>query len=113
MIRDRGKIKWQSAFFMPEHVKMLSEVRKEELKVKKPILDEYQIEEFEQKILLAIEYSYQLNITILESGFIKGFCGVIQRLDELNKIIYLQTDDFKRTKLRFDDIVGIEVKEKE
>jgi len=31
MIRDRGKLKWQSAFFMPEHVKMLKNLKTEDV----------------------------------------------------------------------------------
>ncbi|WHY65362.1 YolD-like family protein [Neobacillus sp. SuZ13] len=83
MLRDRGKIKWQSAFFMPEHVKMLHNIGIEDLKVAKPILDEYQIEEFEQNLLLAMEYTYQVKINVWKAGFINEYHGILHRLDEL------------------------------
>jgi hypothetical protein len=35
-IRDRGKVKWQGAFFMPEHVKMLGELRTDYYRQAKP-----------------------------------------------------------------------------
>ncbi|NHM33257.1 YolD-like family protein [Neobacillus terrae] len=48
VIRHRGKIKWKPAYFMPEQFKMLREARIEDLKVSKPISDDYQSEEIEK-----------------------------------------------------------------
>lgn len=103
------KIKWQPAFFMPEHVKMLHDIRRDDLKINKPILDEYQIEEFEQKLLLAMEFVYQVKIDVWNDGIINEYCGLLQRLDELNKVIYLKNNDNNSIKLKFEDIVGIEI----
>jgi hypothetical protein len=38
-IRDRGKIKWQGAFFMPEQVKMQGDLWQDMKREAKPILD--------------------------------------------------------------------------
>ncbi|SEA54550.1 YolD-like protein [Thalassobacillus cyri] len=40
-LRDRGTIKWTS-LMLPEHVKMVKEVWKEDERIEKPILDEQQ-----------------------------------------------------------------------
>jgi len=45
MIRDRGKIKWQPAHFMPEHRAMLNRITIDDKKQKKPQLDEHEFEE--------------------------------------------------------------------
>lgn len=111
MLRDRGRIKWQGAFFMPEHVKMLNEVKRDDLKVAKPILDEYQIEEYGQKLLLAMEFTYRLKIQVWENGFLYDYSGKLHRIDEIYKIIYLETDE-KLTKLKFEDMVDVELMDK-
>jgi hypothetical protein len=110
-IRDRGKMKWQGAFFMPEHVKMLHELRSDYYKVGKPILDEYQIEEFEQNLCSAMEQTNLIKITIWEAGFLKDFNGLICSLDELNKKIYLEEEDGRMMVLHFSDVVGVALEE--
>jgi hypothetical protein len=44
-IRDRGKIKWAPASFMPEGFAMTREMYRDQARQTKPILDEYQTEE--------------------------------------------------------------------
>ncbi|MFB3168479.1 hypothetical protein P5G62_015280 [Neobacillus sp. 179-C4.2 HS] len=46
-IRERGKMKWQSASFIPLAFEMTSEMFKDQARAAKPILDEYQAEEFD------------------------------------------------------------------
>jgi hypothetical protein len=46
-ISDRGKIRWQGAFFMSEQVKMQRDLWQGTKMEAKPILDEYQTEEFD------------------------------------------------------------------
>lgn len=110
-IRDRGKLKWQSAFFMPEHVKMLKDLNTDDQKVGKPILDEYQIEEFEQKFCLAMEFSYQIKITTWESGFFKDYKGLLHRLDEIDKVLFLEHEKHI-VRLKFIDVVNVEIEER-
>lgn len=49
-LRDRGNIKWQSAMMLPEHVKMLKNLKLDYYRQDKPLVDEYQLEEFKSKI---------------------------------------------------------------
>jgi hypothetical protein len=42
-LRDRGSKKWQSSFSIPEHVKMLKDLRNDYYKSPHPELDEIQI----------------------------------------------------------------------
>ncbi|PLS17634.1 YolD-like family protein [Bacillus sp. M6-12] len=87
-IRDRGKVKWQSAFFMPEHVSLLRAMKTDYHRIDKPVLDEYQIEEFEQKMCLAMEFTYQVKIQVWNAGRILEYKGLILKLDELSKRIF-------------------------
>ncbi len=102
------KLKWQGAFFMPEHVKMMHDAKRDELRVNKPILDEYQIEEYEQIMHQAMEFNFKVKLKVWEDGFIQEYTGMLRRLDELNKVIYLEIDDNNLIKKRFSDIVGID-----
>lgn len=109
-IRDRGKLKWQSAFFIPEQVKMLQEIEIDANKIEKPVLDEHQIEQFEQVVYLAMEYTYRMKIKIWESEVYKIYCGLLHRLDEINKILYLGQEEHI-IKIRYNDIVSVELAE--
>jgi hypothetical protein len=55
-IRDRGKMKWQAASFIPLTFEMTSEMFKDQARTAKPILDEYQAEEYYLRIAYATEY---------------------------------------------------------
>lgn len=110
-IRDRGKMKWQSAFFMPEHVKMLRELKSDYQKISKPILDESQIEDFEQKLCMALESRQEVNITTWESGFFREFKGFLQKLDQWNRTILLEEENGCLTTIFFNQIVGVELLE--
>lgn len=110
-IRDRGKMKWQSAFFMPEHVKMLHELRSDYQKTSKPYLDESQIDDFEQKLCMALELKQAVSITIWEAGFFRVFKGLLRQLDEWNKTIHLEEEDGCLTTIRFNQVVGVELLE--
>jgi hypothetical protein len=49
-IRDRGKLKWQPASFLPLAFEMQREMFKDQERQARPIIDEYQAEEFDQRI---------------------------------------------------------------
>lgn len=54
MIKDRGNIKWTS-LMLTEHRKKLKEIWDHDQDVKRPILDEQQLEVLENKIKEAIQ----------------------------------------------------------
>jgi hypothetical protein len=110
-IRDRGKMKWQSAFFMPEHVKMLRELRSDYQKTSKPILDESQIDDFEQKLCTALEFKQVINITTWEFGFFREFFGSLRKLDDWNRTIHLEEEDGCLTTILFNQVVGVNLVE--
>lgn len=107
-ISNRGKIKWQYAFFIPMHVSTLRNVRREEDKIDKFELDFYQFEEMEQNLCLAMEFTYQIGIKIWIGGFFKEYRGVLHRMDEINKVIYLESREGIINKISMLDMFGVE-----
>ncbi|MCH1627241.1 YolD-like family protein [Fredinandcohnia quinoae] len=87
---------------------MLRDLKVNEQKVEKPILDEYQLDEFEQKICLAMEFSYQLKVKTWEKGFFKCYTGLIHRLDATNKSLFIEQEEHI-INLSFSDIVSLEL----
>nr|WP_257962615.1 YolD-like family protein [Bacillus halotolerans] len=64
-IRDRGKLKWQPASFLPLAFEMQREMFKDQERQPKPILDENQTEEFDLRISYATEYNSRFGMTDL------------------------------------------------
>lgn len=113
-ILDRGKIKWLSAAFLPEHTKMISEALYDLDKLAKPILDEYQIEEIENQICYAMEYNFSVTVSVWESGLIRKVTGYIRYLEPLKKEIRLEVARNHENvieRISFEDIIAIEVEE--
>lgn len=46
-IRDRGKIKWAAAYLQPEQAKMQRDFWHDTERIRKPIIDEHEAEEFD------------------------------------------------------------------
>jgi hypothetical protein len=109
VIRDRGKLKWKSAFFMPQHVSMLKRQEVEDQKVNKPILDEHKIEELDKTLHFAMEYALPIIVMLWEEGFLTERRGLIHRLDEINKVLYIEEQDGAFVKTPVDGIVDIVV----
>lgn len=82
-IRDRGKLKWQPASFLPLAFEMTSEMFKDQARTAKPILDEYEREEFDLRIAYATEYSHAVKLTIWDDGFTSEMTGRIHYVDPI------------------------------
>ncbi|MBT2663590.1 YolD-like family protein [Bacillus sp. ISL-45] len=110
-IRDRGKIKFMPAHFMPEHRALLRELARDELRQARPLLDEYEIQEFENRVCYAMEYTYPVKITKWEDGFTYEEKGHVHFLDPIRKEIRMVGEDGSVISIKFKDIVGVKVKE--
>ncbi|MFS0763931.1 YolD-like family protein [Peribacillus phoenicis] len=110
-IKDRGKLKWQPALMLPEYVKLLNDVNKDYYRQVKPILDEYQLEEFENKIHTAMEFASPVKFTVWEDGFDWEYTGMIHRLDQFTKLIHLELEKEKGhiIRVKFEDLVDIQI----
>jgi hypothetical protein len=95
---------------IPEHVEMLREINeKDYYKTSKPLLDPYQIQEFEEKIHYAMEYHYPIKFGVWYDGFVEEVRGFVYYLDPIRKEIRLKNDDGDVERVKFKNIVNVEV----
>lgn len=110
-LKDRGIVKWKAASFLPEQVSSLHDLVKDYYSTEKPILDEYQVVEFENKINYAMEYLLPVRFIAWEDGYEWVYSGNIKRLDPLSKTIDVELNNQEKytMKIKFDDIVRVDV----
>ncbi|NRG44592.1 YolD-like family protein [Bacillus sp. CRN 9] len=109
MTRDRGKMKWQSVFFMPEHVKILKDVEIDANKTSKPQLDEHQLEEIQIVIMESLDYALPIKISIWENGFTNHMTAIVDNLDMIKKEIRVEIqNDYEMKCIHIDKIIAAE-----
>ncbi|MFB3160458.1 YolD-like family protein [Neobacillus sp. 179-J 1A1 HS] len=108
-IRDRGKIKWQPASFMPEAFAMTREMYKDQARQAKPLLDDYQTEEFDLRIKYAMEYKHAVKITVWSEGFTTDYTARIQRIDPITHELRLEVKPGEYERIQFKDVTAVKV----
>ncbi|YCI78704.1 YolD-like family protein [Bacillus sp. R1-10] len=94
-------IKWQAALIMPEH-KALN---------KKPILDEYQVEEFENNIHYAMEYHLPISFRLYNEGNPQDLYGYCVYIHPVTKELRIQKKDSTFEYIQFDEIIDVVVED--
>jgi len=108
---DRGNKKWTS-LMIPEHVEMLRQFANEEYyKTPKPIIDEYQLQEFEEKIHYAMEYHYLTVLKVWYEGFTEEVRGYIHYLDPIQKEIRFKDNKGNIERVKFQNVINVEVED--
>lgn len=110
MIRDRGNKKWVS-LMLPEHVRMLKDMSVDLKRQNKPLLDEYQIQEFEERIKYAQEFEFPLEFSIFENGFIKNIVGRVMKIDPLEKNLKIKAMNGNIEYVDFNEIINVQIKD--
>jgi len=108
-LKDRGLKKW-TAFMLPEHVEMMKEFDRDDF-VRKPIIDEDMIQEFESRIQYATESRCRIVFTLWHEGFTEEICGYIHRLDPISKEIWIKDEVGRVRRIKFEDIIDVQVAE--
>jgi hypothetical protein len=108
-IRDRGKMKWHGAFFMPEHVKMLGNLRTDYYRTEKPQLDLNQYEEFDERVSGAMAENLPIKVTIWQNGITSDIIGNVYYVDPLTKQLRMEVNSGVFELVRFDDIINVVV----
>jgi hypothetical protein len=111
-IRDRGKVKWLGALFAPEHRTMLRELARDELRQAKPLLDEYEIADMENRVCEAMEYNQPVVISKWDDGFTYEERGHVHYLDPIGKEVRIKSSDGAVMRIKFADIVAVSVVDK-
>lgn len=107
MIRDRGKVKWQSAFFIPQHVKMLKQITIDDNKQKKPELDEQEYEDIGFMVMESLNYTTPIKVTIWQDGIYHAITGIVDKVDSLKKYILIESENGK-IRILIDEITAVE-----
>jgi hypothetical protein len=110
-IRDRGKIKWRPASFMPLGFEMNRAMFKDQERTMKPLLDEYEKEEFDRSIAYAMEYNFPVKIKVWTDGFTETIMGHIHYVDPITLQLRIEVKPGEFERIAFDDVVGIIVVE--
>jgi hypothetical protein len=108
-IKDRGIQKWAPASFMPEGFAMISEMYRDQERQEMPILDEYQIEEFDRKVCYAMEYNLPLMFSVWEDGFVLEVVGHVHRRDEITRELRIKLEDGTFDRVKAGELIGVEV----
>jgi len=108
-IRDRGKLKWQPASFLPLAFEMQREMFKDQERLGKPILDEYEKEEFDKRICYAMEYHSAVKLTRWVDGFTMELIGRIHYVDPITHMLQVEIKPGEFERVAFGDVVGVVV----
>jgi hypothetical protein len=108
-IRDRGKMKWQSASFIPLAFEMTSEMFKDQARTAKPLLDEHQTEEFDLRIAYATEYNHAVKLTVWDEGFTHDVTGHVHYVHPITHELRIEFKPGEFKRVTFDSVVGVKV----
>lgn len=111
-IHDRGLIKWKAALMMPEHKALSKKLSMEDHFLnKKPVLDEYQVEEFENNIHYAMEYHLPIRFRLHNEGNpidLHGFCVYIH---PITRELRIQVEEESFEYIQFNEIIDVIVED--
>lgn len=108
-IRDRGMKKWQFAFGHPELIKGQRDLWRDQERIAKPIVDVYELEEFDSRIAYAMEYNLAVIITIWLDGFTSEIKGRVHYVDPISNELRIEGEDGLFQRISFEDVVGVVV----
>jgi hypothetical protein len=108
-IRDRGKMKWQSASFIPLAFEMTREMFKDQARTAKPLLEENQTEEFDLRIAYATEYNHAVKLTIWDDGFSHDLTGRVHYVDPITHEVRIEVKPGEFERVAFKCVVGVNV----
>lgn len=105
MYKDRGIIKWAPFDALAGLNEMVAGLINKKGKRDKPILSEDKLSELDLILKDAIKDNNEIMIDYYLEGYIKTTYGVIKKIDEIEKLIQLNTNE----KLNINDIVDMEL----
>ncbi|GLO66110.1 YolD-like family protein [Oceanobacillus kimchii] len=107
-VNDRGSIKW-TAMMMPEHIEMLKDLKKEQIKVKKPVIDEQKQEEINFQLKMGFKDNLLVEIKYYENGHFLTFKGYIQKMNYENRLIEVTEEIYEREfmRIKYEDILDV------
>ena len=108
-IRDRGKIKWQPASFIPLAFEMQRSMYKDQERKPKPLIDEYEKEQFDQRICYAMSSDLTVKLTVWTDGFTIDVVGNVHHVDPISHEINIEIKPGEFERITLEDIIGVTV----
>lgn len=108
-IRDRGKKKWQTAFAVPELIKAQRDLWRDSERILKPIIDVYELEEFDQRLSYSMEYNLAVKITIWSDGFTSDIKGRVHYVDPISHELRIEAQSGEFHRIAFEDVIGVAI----
>jgi len=94
---------------MPEHVEGLKQMWIDSCEIQKPLLDDYQVQEFEERIGYAKENKLPISFTVYDNGFVETFTGIIHSVDQIKQRIKLILDFNEVEYILFSEIMNVRI----
>jgi hypothetical protein len=108
-IRDRGKIKWNAASFMPQVFEQQRAMFKDDERQPRPLLSEFDTEEFDQRIAYAMAYRLPVKLSVWDNGFIADITGHIHRVDPITHELRVEVKTSEYERIAFTDVCAVSV----
>ncbi|WP_051891557.1 YolD-like family protein [Lysinibacillus sphaericus] len=109
MLKDRGIKKWNTSLMLSEHVSLLKKASEEQNDIKKPQVDEHQLEEMNLTFQLALENNSEVKLEYFSNNRIHVIKGVIKEIDYLYRKACIVYEDNGTLKINLLDIVNVEI----
>ncbi|ACK98607.1 MULTISPECIES: YolD-like family protein [Bacillus cereus group] len=105
MPKGRKMVKWNAFASLPEQFQGINEIFKEQSKIKKPILDQQQLEQIGQVLEKSLSIEEEVHILYYRNGYIHNEMVTVIKID-LYKREVITTDAFRnRCIFGIDEIV--------
>jgi hypothetical protein len=108
-IKDRGLIKWNATSFMPQVFEQQRAMFKDQERQPRPLLSEFDTEEFDQRIAYAMEYKLTVKLSVWADGFTTEITGNINRVDPITHELRLEVKPGEYERVAFEDVCGVVV----
>lgn len=99
--------RWGMRIILPEHRQGLVRQATEKLKVKKPELDEQQLEDMELTVAESMEFGAPLTFELYDDGYIREITGAVHYVDHIRKEFRVKDSKNDTNFIRFIDIINI------
>ncbi|MEC3840247.1 YolD-like family protein [Bacillus amyloliquefaciens] len=103
--------RWEQKFILPEQRASLLNRKREVQKIKKLILDEYQLEEMARTICEAMEFNSVLVIRGIQRRFIEEVTGHVHYIDEVRQRLHVKDLKGDTNFIAYISIVSVNIKE--
>ncbi|HCY7291278.1 TPA: YolD-like family protein [Staphylococcus aureus] len=105
--QGRGMKKWLPMATIPEQYERLEQYIQGQNKIEKPLLSEDQIENINDTLASKMIDNTLAKIQYFANGYIKSVQGIIHKVDTLDSVLYIYTDDVLMS-VKLTDIYNIE-----